>query len=143
MDIVLNLPISIGEALDKLTILDIKLDRIQDSRRNNVKIEYDIQGLVAYYLYHKLNGKIDDINIYGLNFYSNTLNGLGIWSCDPTRSKHSNIEGLNNMYYENNILKTKYFPDKEIHFAMFTFYTLNQVKNSVEFKKIFGHLLNF
>ena len=37
-----NLPVSIGEALDKLTILDIKLDRIQDSRRDHVKIEYDI-----------------------------------------------------------------------------------------------------
>jgi len=42
-----NLPVSIGEALDKLTILDIKLDKIQDSRRDNVKIEYDI-------LYEKL-----------------------------------------------------------------------------------------
>ena len=49
---VLYLPVSVGEALDKLTILDIKLDRIQDSRRNNVKIEYDI-------LYEKLKEYID------------------------------------------------------------------------------------
>lgn len=48
----LSLPVSIGEALDKLTILDIKLDRIQDSRRDNVKIEYDI-------LYEKLKEQID------------------------------------------------------------------------------------
>jgi len=47
-----NLPVSIGEALDKLTILDIKLDRIQDSRRDNVKIEYDI-------LHEKLKEHID------------------------------------------------------------------------------------
>ena len=141
----LNVNRSIQGAIWKinLKLYNELMNLFNETQTNNLKIEYDIQGLVAYYLYHKLNGKIDDINIYGLNFYSNTLNGLGIWSCDPTRSKHSNIEGLNNMYYENNILKTKYFPDKEIHFAMFTFYTLNQVKNSVEFKKIFGHLLNF
>ena len=36
------LPISIGEALDKLTILDIKLDMIKDHRKNLVKIEYDL-----------------------------------------------------------------------------------------------------
>jgi hypothetical protein len=49
---ILNLPVSIGEALDKLTILDIKLDMIQDSRRDDVKIEYDI-------LYEKLEEHID------------------------------------------------------------------------------------
>ena len=38
----LYLPVSIGEALDKLSILDIKLDMIKDSRRENVKIEYDL-----------------------------------------------------------------------------------------------------
>jgi len=43
----LCLPISIGEALDKLSILDIKLDNITDSRRDNVKIEYNM-------LYEKL-----------------------------------------------------------------------------------------
>jgi hypothetical protein len=49
---VLNLPVSVGEALDKITILDIKLDMIQDSRRDDVKIEYDI-------LYEKLEEHID------------------------------------------------------------------------------------
>jgi len=43
----LLLPVSIGEALDKLSILDIKLDNIKDSRRDNVKIEYNM-------LYEKL-----------------------------------------------------------------------------------------
>ena len=114
-----------------------------DTQSKNLKIEYDIQGLVAYYLYNTLNRQIDNINIYGLNFYPNTINGLGVWSNDSTKPKFCNIEGLNNMYYDNNILKTKYYPDKEIHFAMFTFYTLNEFKNSNEFKKLFGHLLNF
>jgi hypothetical protein len=36
------LPVSLGEAIDKLTILDIKLLKIKDNRRNDVKIEYDM-----------------------------------------------------------------------------------------------------
>ena len=38
----LYLPVSVGEALDKLSILDIKLDCIRDERRNFVQIEYDL-----------------------------------------------------------------------------------------------------
>ena len=47
---ILSLPVSIGEALDKLSILDIKLDNIKDSRRNNVKVEYDMlyENLESY-----------------------------------------------------------------------------------------------
>jgi hypothetical protein len=119
------------------------MNTFNETQSKNLKIEYDIQGLVAYHLYHKLNGQIDNINVYGLNFYPNTINGLGVWSNDPLQEKHPDIESLNNMYYENNILKTKYYPDKEIHFVMFTYFTLNKHKNSDEFKKLFGHLLNF
>ena len=36
------LPVSIGEAIDKLTILHIKMDKITDVRRNDVKCEYDL-----------------------------------------------------------------------------------------------------
>jgi hypothetical protein len=46
------LPVSLGEALDKLTILDIKLEMIKDSRRNNVMIEYDL-------LYDKLKNYVE------------------------------------------------------------------------------------
>ena len=38
----LELPVSIGEAVDKLTILDIKLEKITDCRKNDVKKEYDM-----------------------------------------------------------------------------------------------------
>ena len=44
---ILLLSVSVGEALDKLSILDIKLDNIKDSRRDDVKLEYDM-------LYEKL-----------------------------------------------------------------------------------------
>jgi len=42
------LPVSLGEAIDKLTILHIKLDKITDNRRIDVQKEYDL-------LYEKLS----------------------------------------------------------------------------------------
>jgi hypothetical protein len=38
----IQLPVSIGEALDKLSILDIKLRHISDNRKNDVQHEYDL-----------------------------------------------------------------------------------------------------
>jgi hypothetical protein len=38
----LYLPVSLGEAIDKITILDIKLDKIKDNRKLDVKKEYDL-----------------------------------------------------------------------------------------------------
>ena len=141
----LNVNRSIQGAVWKLNInlYNELINLFNDVQSKNLKIEYDVQGLIAYYLYYTLNGKFDNINIYGLNFYPHTINGLGIWSNNPTQCKFSNLEGLNNMYNQNNILRTNYYPEKEIHFVMFTFYTLNEIKNSDEFKKLFEHLLNF
>ena len=42
------LPVSLGEAIDKLTILDIKLQKINDARKLDVQKEYDL-------LYSKLD----------------------------------------------------------------------------------------
>jgi hypothetical protein len=47
MDNILYLPVSLGEAIDKLTILDIKCDKITDHRKIDVQKEYNI-------LYEKL-----------------------------------------------------------------------------------------
>jgi hypothetical protein len=49
----LQLPVSLGEAIDKLTILDIKLDKIKDNRKNDVQKEYDL-------LFEKLKSFIID-----------------------------------------------------------------------------------
>ena len=54
---ILFLPISIGEAIDKLTILDIKLQKISDSRKNSVQIEYNM-------LYEQLKNIIIEYNLY-------------------------------------------------------------------------------
>jgi len=39
---IIELPVSFGEALDKLSILEIKLEKISDNRRKDVQIEYDV-----------------------------------------------------------------------------------------------------
>lgn len=39
---ILSLPVSLGEAIDKLTILDIKLEKIKDDRKQDVQTEYDL-----------------------------------------------------------------------------------------------------
>lgn len=53
----ISLPISLGEALDKLTILDIKLSRITDERKSDVEVEYNalmarLNEYVTLYPYH-------------------------------------------------------------------------------------------
>ena len=47
MDTIIYLPVSLGEAIDKLTILHIKCEKITDHRKIDVQKEYDI-------LYEKL-----------------------------------------------------------------------------------------
>lgn len=53
----ISLPVSLGEAIDKLTILHIKLSKIQDSRRDDVQKEFDVlyevlKEYVTKYNYH-------------------------------------------------------------------------------------------
>lgn len=53
----INLPVSLGEALDKLTILEIKLEKINDNRKIDVQKEHDI-------LYDKLKLYIQKFSFY-------------------------------------------------------------------------------
>jgi hypothetical protein len=53
-----TLPVSLGEAIDKLTILDIKIEKIKDPERNNhCKVEYDI-------LYEQLKDCVSENQFY-------------------------------------------------------------------------------
>jgi len=49
----LTLPVSIGEGLDKLSILEIKIDNITDKRKENVVKEYNLlyEKMRVYFLY--------------------------------------------------------------------------------------------
>lgn len=53
----LTLPVSIGEGLDKLSILEIKLEYINDKRKDNVQKEYNIlyDKMKVYLLYPSID----------------------------------------------------------------------------------------
>ncbi len=122
------------------------METLNELNSQNLKIAYDFQGLVAYYFYKKLNGQINEqnINVLGLNYQMNTINGLSIWN-DYINDNidYCNIHGLQNLYYENGVLKTKFHPNKELHFLSCTFMSLNEIKHSELFKELFKHLLTF
>ena len=106
MNEIIYLPVSLGESIDKLTILDIKLDNIKDDRKNDVKIEYDL-------LYDRLKNFIDKYN--DLYISMKKIN-LIIWNqMDSLRDK--NI--TNNMY-----LKIEDTMEQE-HQSSWNFYLLS------------------
>jgi len=82
----IELPVSIGEALDKLTILDIKIEKIQDDRKNDVKYEYNILleklkiYIEKYNFYYKILKKVN-LDIWEMqdNFrYSDKINKINL-----------------------------------------------------------------
>jgi hypothetical protein len=106
----------------------------------NMKFNYDLQSLFTYYFYFVLDGSdetllINSIYIVGRNTKKEVLNGLAIW--DQQGNTHANLNGLNNLYYENNTFKSKFYPDKEIHIVSFTFDSLKLLYNSSRFKELF------
>ena len=78
----IKINVSIGEALDKLTILDIKLFKIKDDRVNDVKIEYN-------YLYTELKNYVEEFK-YHYDFLKKV--NLDIWELqDEVRAEQSNF----------------------------------------------------
>ena len=105
-----------------------------------MKFNYDLQSLFTYYFYFVLDGSsktLLDNNIYiiGRNIKNEVFNGLALW--DPQGNTHANLNGLNNLYYENNIFKSKFYPTKEIHILSFTFDSLKLLYNTDRFKELF------
>ena len=77
----IKLEISLGEAIDKLTILDIKKDKIVDNRKNDVETEFDyllkeLDMYVTKYQYYYKILKKTNLEIWELQ---DTLRGDG---CD-------------------------------------------------------------
>ena len=66
----IKLDTSFGEALDKLSILEIKLENINDERKNDVQIEYDI-----------LHKQLNNIFNNDINYFYNILKSINnnIW----------------------------------------------------------------
>jgi len=101
----------------------------------NLKLRYDLQDLFSYYIYFENNGENKDINILGNNIKKDVINGLAIWSING--NTHATQSGLDNLYLDNKMLKSKFYPNKSIHILSFTFFTLNKLYNSEQFKKLF------
>lgn len=83
----------------------------REIKEKGLYLEYDAQSLFNYHIYCKNKMCINNFNILGLN------------------------------YKKNNILKSKYYPEKDIHIVSFTFYTLQQILNLPIFKEKFNYML--
>ena len=57
--------------------------------------------------------------ILGFNVQAHTINGLGIWH--PTDRVHVRLEGLQKLWWDEEILRSEYYPNKEIHLVTLTF----------------------
>ena len=108
----------------------------QDIKPKKLILRYDLQDLFNYYIYFK--DKPSNYNLIGKNFKKNLMNGLSVWE-DPKKNKsnHGDIEGIKQLYKEKGVLKTKYYPECDIHLISLTFYVLNKIRKKDEFKKIF------
>ena len=84
----IKLDTSYGEALDKLSILQIKLENINDERKNDVQIEYDI-------LYKQLN----DIFNHDINYFYYILKTINnnIWILQDKYRSSEDVDERNKL----------------------------------------------
>ena len=101
----------------------------EELKQKNLKLRYDCQDLFGYYIYIKNKGLLKNINILGNNVKPNTINGLAIWS-KTNPWEHASYNGLKNIYWFNNEMKTLFHPDKTIHVLSFTFSSLERLNKS-------------
>ena len=85
---IIELPVSYGEAFDKLTILDIKLGKINDSRRNDVQVEYDA-------IYTKISVLFNSDILYHYNILKDI--NLQIWEMQDTFRDSTNHDEKNSL----------------------------------------------
>ena len=93
----------------------------------------DLQDLFSYHIIYQNN--YENINLLGNTTYSHAIYGLIVW--DTTSNAHASLDGLTNIYYDKDILRTRLIPDKEIHILSFTFYSLHRLITNQYFSKLF------
>jgi len=122
----------------------ININSLMNQR--NMKFNFDLQSLFTYYFYFILKGFNSDILtdngifILGKNYKPNLLNGLAVW--DKNGDQHPNHIGLENLYFQDGLLKSHFYPGKVIHLVSFTFYTLKTNMYSNKFRELFGFYNN-
>jgi hypothetical protein len=108
---ILYLPVSFGEAIDKLTILDIKMNKIHDMRRKDVEKEYNT-------LFHILSDVINSIKVY---YNILKVINLKIWE-DQDKFRYSDDDE------EKNIICKQIIRDNDARFRVK--YKINNILNS-------------
>lgn len=88
VDNTIYLPVSYGEAFDKMSILDIKLNKIKDNRVIDVKKEYDM-----------IKDYLNNIITNNINFYYNILKEINqnIWEKQDIFRYNNDINFKNNL----------------------------------------------
>jgi len=81
------------------------------------------------------------ITIFRPNTQSIDTIFLNIWS--KNGNTHATIDGLKQLYYDDKILRSRIYPNKEIHILSFTFDTLKTLWNTEEFNMLFNKAYNF
>jgi hypothetical protein len=120
-----------------LNLYNELMKTFKELNAKKLKLRYDLQDLFSYHIYIKHKGKLNNINIIGYNIKKESINGLCVWS--KKGDTHATINGLNNLYYNNNNkkLRTTFYKDKDIHILSFTFNTLKKLYNNKKFQDLF------
>jgi len=111
------------------------MDLLYKFKKRKLKLRFDLQDLFSYYIHIENNSTYKDINVLGKNIKPDSINGLSIWSSQG--NTYATKSGLNNLYLDNNRLKSKFYPDKNIHILSFTFMSLKLLYDDKIFKKLF------
>lgn len=122
-----------------ITLYNELMECFKELTERGLILRLDLQDLFSYYIYIKHEGNSKDICILGNNYLQNTLNGLAMW--DKRGITHATETGLRNFSFENKILKSKLYPEKEIHLISFTFGTLTSLWNKSIFSDFIKLLL--
>lgn len=110
-----------------------------------LKFKFDLQDIYNYYCYFDIDDKNprnmfnmrgilkkQNINILGYTYKPHVMSGLAVW--DRSGMKHPTKQGLEQIFIDKNktpsILRTRLYPNKEIHILSFTFRTLNTMLNN-------------
>lgn len=118
-----------------IDLYNIFMNTYSQIKEKKLNLIYDLQSLFTFYFYH-VKTNLDSINILGRNYKPEVLSGLSMWSKNDSKS-HPNLTGLETMFWDDNILRTKFHPEKEIHIVSLTFYTLEKLYTQPGFNNLF------
>lgn len=118
-------------------LYDDLIETLNEINIKGLKLRFDLQDLFGYYLYYK--NFYNTLNVFGKNYKLNVSNSLSVWS--KTGNTHASLDGLQNLFFDGKILRSKYEIENEIHILSFTMETMKRLIHTNEFNKLFGDFL--